>query len=103
MERRSSAYPTPLPRCDGATQICVMCPVSRATRLASEIPHSSPLPPFEANAAKDAGGKKVPHPGYCTMLFKNRRDPLGERYWSLISLSMCPRYDDATSRAESSC
>src|SRR5579872_4628833 len=78
MDLRSSAYPMPLPRRDGATQICVMCPVSLATRLASEMPHSSPFTPLEATAANEAGAKKVPHPGYCTMLLKNRRDPLGE-------------------------
>ena len=50
---RISSCPTPVPRVAGETQICVTCPQSGATRLASEIPHRLPL--SGSNAANDAG------------------------------------------------
>ena len=91
--RRASAgatrNPRPVPRTAGEVQICVTWPTPSATMLVSEMPCTRPLE--RSSATQDAGWKNVPQPGYCTMLNRKRRAPSAERYWSLISLSMCPR------------
>ena len=64
-DRLNSSYPTPWPLFAGATQTCVTWPVSAATRLARTIPA---IEPSARSATNDAGMKKLPQPGYCTML-----------------------------------
>src|SRR5260370_18648297 len=100
-DRHSSSCPIPDPRTAGETQICVICPQLGTTRLASDMPHNWPV--VASNAAYDAGRKNAPQPGYCTMLYRNRRAPSGVRYWALIRLSMEPGYAGESNRDARSC
>ena len=38
------------------------------------------IPPSVRSATSEAAGKKLPHPGYCTILLMNRRAPATELY-----------------------
>ena len=98
---RSSAWPIPVPRTDGETQICVMWPHSGATRLASEMPHSLPLHAFERRERRrpvERAAARILH----DVVQKPPRARALVRYWSLIRLSTWPAYAAAINCAAAS-